>query len=310
MSFARLLVALSIVAAVAVIAVAGPTVTVVLTNGQRYNGTLLSRDNKVTLSLPGGNEMSWSPGEVAAIQFEQAQPNPAELGALSQAIRSAGASASAVALRDGKIVTGKVESIGADGAHVTVATTANGRQTYSASDIKYLYLTPQSAVTLFTPDPAPATPSSPSAATGTTGQQPAVPNGSAQPTAVPRQRGGAAVAAKVSGRQQWTPTAIIVRQGEQLVFRASGQVSWAGPQNVVGPNGAPVDPANASRYPVQSLGVGALIGRVGTGQPFPIGASSEPIAMPADGRLYLGINDDAVNDNGGTFVVEITRLNK
>jgi len=35
-----------------------------------------------------------------------------------------------------------------------------------------------------------------------------------------------------------------------------------------------------------------LIGRVGyTGKPFPIGNTRTPIAMPASGKLFLGIND-------------------
>ena len=40
--------------------------------------------------------------------------------------------------------------------------------------------------------------------------------------------------------------------------------------------------------------VGGLIGRVGNSRPFPIGSNSQPITMPENGRLYLGINDEEV----------------
>ena len=53
--------------------------------------------------------------------------------------------------------------------------------------------------------------------------------------------------------------------------------------------------------------VGGLIARVDTGQAFPIGSNSQPITMPANGRLYLGINDDEFGDNSGAFTVVINR---
>jgi hypothetical protein len=55
------------------------------------------------------------------------------------------------------------------------------------------------------------------------------------------------------------------------------------------------------------VGTGALIGRVGNGAPFPIGRGTQPITMPANGPLMLGINDDVVQDNSGSFSVNISR---
>jgi hypothetical protein len=55
------------------------------------------------------------------------------------------------------------------------------------------------------------------------------------------------------------------------------------------------------------MGVGALIGRVGNSAPFAIGSNRNPITMPANGQLRLGINDDNHADNTGTFVVTIVR---
>jgi hypothetical protein len=47
-----------------------------------------------------------------------------------------------------------------------------------------------------------------------------------------------------------------------------------------------------------------LIGRVGNTRPFVIGSESD-VTMPANGRLYFGVNDDYVGDNSGSFVVEM-----
>ena len=58
--------------------------------------------------------------------------------------------------------------------------------------------------------------------------------------------------------------------------------------------------------PVPDAGAGALIGNVG-GALFPIGSNTQAIAMPADGNLLLGVNDDRRDDNSGFFSVTITR---
>ena len=44
---------------------------------------------------------------------------------------------------------------------------------------------------------------------------------------------------------------------------------------------------------------------MGNGQPFSIGDTTQAFDMPANGRLYLGVNDDHVADNSGNFVVKI-----
>ena len=91
--------------------------------------------------------------------------------------------------------------------------------------------------------------------------------------------------------------------------QTSGQirVSSAG-DATAGPDGAAnFQGQNRAKYPVPVMPVGGLIGRVGNSRPFPIGANSQPITMPENGKLYLGINDDEVSDNSGTFTVTISR---
>jgi hypothetical protein len=51
---------------------------------------------------------------------------------------------------------------------------------------------------------------------------------------------------------------------------------------------------------------GALIARIGNSRPFGIGDQTS-IPMPAAGVLFLGINDDGLQDNTGEFRVEIRR---
>jgi hypothetical protein len=111
-------------------------------------------------------------------------------------------------------------------------------------------------------------------------------------------------AIQVDGNRDWTDAGITVRRGQRLGFSTSGQVAFRGNEQV-GPDGSSSEARNG--VPVQSVGVGGLIGRVGTGAPFPIGSNNQLIAMPANGRLYLGINDSSTGDNSGKFTVTIVR---
>ena len=61
----------------------------------------------------------------------------------------------------------------------------------------------------------------------------------------------------------------------------------------------------AANAPAPTLLAGALIGRVGNGPPFPIGDQTEALPMPADGPLFLAVNDDEVSDNQGAFAVTL-----
>jgi hypothetical protein len=61
------------------------------------------------------------------------------------------------------------------------------------------------------------------------------------------------------------------------------------------------------RLPVPGLPVGTLIGKVGNGRAFSIGSAPQAIRMPANGTLFLGINDLTFNDNSGWFRVVVTR---
>ena len=92
---------------------------------------------------------------------------------------------------------------------------------------------------------------------------------------------------------------------------ASGRVVAGRRAGEVGPEGGRAGGfgAIAGTYPVPNAGPGALIGYIRTtsgqvSQPFFIG-SQQTFNAPADGRLFLAINDDNYSDNGGSFSVRI-----
>ncbi len=108
----------------------------------------------------------------------------------------------------------------------------------------------------------------------------------------------------VPANRTWTSTGVFVRQGQVVRFSASGQIWLSGDRNDVatpaGATGGRVAPGS----PVNAL-AGALIGRVGNGAPFGIGNQAE-VRMPDAGELWLGVNDNDVNDNRGEFRVEVS----
>jgi hypothetical protein len=110
---------------------------------------------------------------------------------------------------------------------------------------------------------------------------------------------------RVDARTPWTDTGVVVRQGQSVYFSASGRVRW-GPSRQDGPEGERGSPRNDGR-PIPSRPAAALIGRVGDGDDyFFIGDGGEGIRMRATGRLSLGINDDFLNDNSGSFSVTVS----
>jgi hypothetical protein len=125
----------------------------------------------------------------------------------------------------------------------------------------------------------------------------------------------------VSSNTQWTDTGYDVQQSQVVHFRASGGISLqvGNPMAYCGPDGYDL---KTLQQPLQDNNIGALIGKVvllisveideETGEEtrneieeaFYIG-SEQRVSMPIDGRLFLGINENVVQDNSGQFVVNI-----
>jgi len=107
-------------------------------------------------------------------------------------------------------------------------------------------------------------------------------------------------------------TGIDLRMGDQVTISATGNVTAGRRAGVVSPDGGRPSTAaafGASTYPVPTAGVGALIGFIvqsngQQSQPFLVG-SQLTFTVPADGRLYLMVNDDNFTDNSGSFSAKI-----
>ena len=102
----------------------------------------------------------------------------------------------------------------------------------------------------------------------------------------------------------WKDTGVEVRSGQTVYFSASGRVRW-GPNRQDGPAGERNSPRNDAR-PIPGRPAAALIGRIGdSDEVFFIGEEQGAIRMRSSGRLYLGVNDDYLKDNTGSFRVTV-----
>ena len=161
---------------------------------------------------------------------------------------------------------------------------AGQRQQYAISDVIRVYLNPESARTVFNYSPSAAAQAS--AQTATRGET-----------------------VRVDARQIWTDTGITVNRGEMIAFRAGGQIQIGPAQGETAtPDGSTYGPRSGRglRYPAERVAPGALIGRIGNSEPFGIGMQTQPLPMPASGRLQLGVNDNDPGDNNGFFTVVVT----
>jgi hypothetical protein len=135
--------------------------------------------------------------------------------------------------------------------------------------------------------------------------QPAYPQTNAYPPSAERRpRGLREKQMMAAANVQWSDTGLDVAAGQNVYFEAVGEIRW-GPNRRATPAGEANSPNNPAR-PMPNRPGAALIGRVGDSQDyFFIGNGSGAIRMRNSGRLFLGINDDNVQDNTGYFRVII-----
>jgi hypothetical protein len=113
-------------------------------------------------------------------------------------------------------------------------------------------------------------------------------------------------AIRVPGNSRWVATNVTVRRTDRVAFATTGEVQLStDAEDKASPAGS-LRGRRADNSPAPSLLAGALIGRVGNSAPFAIGNQTAPLPMPADGQLFLAVNDDEVGDNQGAFAVTLT----
>jgi hypothetical protein len=243
--------------------------TVVLRDGQRPSGELIDLNASGYALRVGGQDRMFSANDVVAVEFMGGAPPQA-------AISRVNAGQPVVVLRSGEVIDGRLSDI--SGTHPLRLTvdTPGGQREFTSNDVAQVYL--------------------------------GGPVGSSGVSQAMQETGGLAPAGAVTvpANQPFTNTGLSVRRNELISFSGSGDIMIAaGGSSGVGGSPAVTNPS--IRYPVRNAPVGALIGRVGNGAPFLIGPNMQPIAMPANGQLFLGINDDHFEDNSGAYTVRITR---
>jgi hypothetical protein len=259
--------------------------TFVLTNGERKSGEVVFHgsqraniiDNYLNLGNDaGGPEFTVPVDQVVVIDFAGGKPSQAEKDAVPTD------SSQLLVLRNGETQKGRLGNlIGGD--TLVWQSEGGGERRFPIRDVSRVYLNSKLAWTTFIGE-EPPTRTQNSQSSGSVARAPGT--------------------VEVPGNVAWTDSGVTVRRGERVSFEASGSVDLLA-NSPAGPDGR--SGMRSRDYPVPAVLGGALIGRVGNSRPFVIGSDSQPLVMPATGRLMLGVNDNNVVDNSGSFVVKINK---
>jgi hypothetical protein len=110
----------------------------------------------------------------------------------------------------------------------------------------------------------------------------------------------------------WTDSQIDLEGGDILVITASGKIdddAVGTPDTTFGPDGKP-NSFNSGASILKCAQHVALLGKIGaSGGPFVVG-SSHAAPAPLAGRLYLGLNDMQLMDEGGKLAASVTLIER
>ena len=111
---------------------------------------------------------------------------------------------------------------------------------------------------------------------------------------------------RVAPKQRWTDSGLDVRVGDRITFDAEGTMELSeGGTDTATPAGAKSG-RRAPEAPLRQEVAGGLLARIGESAPLFIGAQRTIQRAPVSGRLYLGVNDDHLDDNNGEYRVSVT----
>lgn len=242
--------------------------TLTLKSGEQLSAQLMDLGGVGYTVKVDGRERQIPANEVAAIDFTGGAISNSDWDKLS-------GGGQVLILKSGETVTGQLIDIGGSSPLRMTFRTPSGERDFPSNDI--------ARIIMARPDNANA----PSNAVGSTGSS-------------------GAQGVTVASQQQWTPSGITVRRGDWVTFNASGSVRIGGEGNpTAGPEGVSAG-TTAPGAPVANAPAGALIGRIGNSAPFLIGNRNR-VQMEAAGQLFLGVNDGHLQDNDGTFQVQVAR---
>ena len=244
--------------------------TLTLRSGEKVNGQLIDLGGVGYTIAVNGTNRQIPQNDVAVIDFTG--------GTMTDADWAKFTGTSQIVLRNGQTIDGQLYDIGGTSPlRLSIKTASGDREIGSNEVARIIIKRPENAV-------------------ATSGASPAIEATPAVPGAI-----------TVQANQPWTNTGLTVRKGQSIRFTSTGNIQLSDDINdIAGPDGAKSG-RMAANAPMRQVPAGELLGKVGeTGQPFPIG-SNGTITMPANGILYLGINDDGFGDNRGNFQVLINR---
>jgi hypothetical protein len=250
-------------------AYAQESATLTLRNGDKVSGQLVDLGGVGYTVTVNGTERHIAQNDVAVIDFAG--------GSMSDADWAAFNGTSKVMLRNGQSFDGSLYDIGGSSPLRLTIRTANGEREVSSNEV--------SRIVMSRPD---------NIAVATSGS-----TGIANTPSV-------AGAITVNANQAWTSTGISVKKGQRINFVTTGEVQLSDDTNdIANANGAKSGRTIANGL-IKNGPAGALIGKIGNGAAFPLGGATYILA-PADGVLFLGVNDDGFADNRGNYQVVVTK---
>lgn len=117
----------------------------------------------------------------------------------------------------------------------------------------------------------------------------------------------------IPGNQGWTHTGMFVNAGDEVRINATGGVAFSAGSEPQPPSGDPQrcltaasgpNGWRASPFPDVHLRCWSLIGRIGDGTAFYVG-NEKILHAPNSGELLLGVNDNVLGDNSGSWVASV-----
>ena len=105
---------------------------------------------------------------------------------------------------------------------------------------------------------------------------------------------------RIPPQTMFMSSGLVVEEADRLLFNAAGEVWIAAGvhEGNSGPDGRGTEPAPVG-YPADAPPY-ALIGRIGSGNPFFVGSWNDMVVRNDGGALFLGINDPDVGNNWGS----------